>query len=129
MKVSKREFVKGAAAVALALSARGSAVAAANAGAPASRPGSFDVVVYNDWFPQAHEFAASFPEARALPVGGDAGRLWYGRLRGLVDNGLRRIAGLTTHTDLLILETLARDAGLRVRSRRESGRLVSWVLI
>jgi hypothetical protein len=117
MKVSKREFVKGAAAVALGLSARGFA-------AP-----SFDVVVYNNWFPQAHEFAASFPTARALAVGGDAGQLWYGTLRGLVNKGLRRIAGLTTHTDLLILETLARDAGLRVRSRSESGRLVSWVLI
>ena len=124
MKVTKREFVKGAGAVALSLSARGFAE-----GMPAGDAPSFDVVVYNNWFPQAHEFAASLPAARALAVGGDAGRLWYGTLRGLVNNGLRRIAGLTTHTDLLILETLARDAGLRVRSRRESGRLVSWVLI
>ncbi len=135
MKVNKREFVKGAAAVALAVSAGGSIVpdgAAAAQGRRAPAAGTapaFDVVVYNNWFPQAQEFAASFPGARVLAVAGDAGQLWYSTLRGLVDSGLRRIAGLTSHTDLLILETLAREAGLKVRSRNPSGRLVSWVLI
>jgi len=141
MRVSKREFVKGAGAVALAFSAGGPADRAAREGIPSgggltadtwaalASPGSIDVVVYNNWFPQAHAFAASFPAARMLPVDGDAGQLWYGTLRGLVKNGCRRIAGLTTHNDLLILETLAREAGPRVRKRRESGRLVSWVLI
>jgi hypothetical protein len=123
MKVSKREFVKGAAAVAVAVSAGRFADNAARSGL------SFDVVVYNNWFPQAREFAARFPDARALGVGGDAGQLWYGTLRGLVNSGFRRIAGLTSHADLLILETLARDTGLKVRSRNAAGRLVSWVLI
>jgi len=92
-----------------------------------------DVVVYNDWYPSAHTFAADLARrgARALPVQGDAGRLWYDTLRGLVASGSRRIAGMTTHTDLLIIETLARDAGLKVRRRSSVGgaRLVSWVLI
>jgi hypothetical protein len=37
---------------------------------------------------------------------------------------------MTTHTDLLILETLARDEGLKVRRRSSVGgaRLVSWVM-
>jgi hypothetical protein len=120
---SKRDFVKGAAAVLTA-----GAVAPGWAAVPA-----VDVVVYNDWYPVAHTFAADLARrgARALPVEGDAGRLWYDTLRGLVAGGSRRIAGMTTHTDLLIIETLARDAGLKVRRRNSVGgaRLVSWVLI
>jgi hypothetical protein len=126
MKVTKRDFVKGAAAVAVAVSAGRSADAAVRL---SSLGPSFDVVVYNNWFPQAREFAARFPDARALAIGGDAGQLWYGTLRGLVNSGFRRIAGLTSHTDLLILETLTRDTGLKVRSRDDAGRLVAWVLI
>jgi hypothetical protein len=122
-KLSKREFVKGAAAVVtagLVLPGR-------------SAPATFAiVVVYNDWHRQAQTFAAALSErgAQALAVQGDAGRLWYARLRGLVRGGSRRIAGMTTHTDLLILETLARDEGLKVRRRNSVGgaRLVSWVM-
>jgi hypothetical protein len=122
MKVTKREFVKGAAATVVV-------VATAHA-VQITHAQTFDLVVFNDWFPQARAFAASFSEqgTRALAVAGDAGRLWYGTLRGLITDGQRRIAGLTTHTDLLILETLARDKGLRVSQRENAGRLVSWVL-
>lgn len=136
MKLSKRDFVKGAAAAVAGsslLSAR-RALASGSAAAPiaelARRP-AVDIVVYNDWFAQARAFAAGFSEqgTRTLSVAGDAGTLWYGTLRGLITNGHRRIAGLTTHTDLLILETLARDQGLRVSQREIAGRLVSWVLI
>ena len=92
-----------------------------------------DVVVFNDWYLPAQEFAAEHAKqgARALSVQGDAGKLWYDTLRGLVASGRgRRIAGMTTHTDLFILETLARDQGLKVRRRDSASgaRLVSWVL-
>lgn len=122
-KLSKREFVKGAAAV----------VTAGLVRPGRSAPASFAVVVvYNDWHRQAETFATALSErgACALAVQGDAGRLWYDRLRGLVRGGSRRIAGMTTHTDLLILETLARDEGLKVRRRSSVGgaRLVSWVM-
>jgi hypothetical protein len=138
MKLTKRQFVKGTAAVAVALSAIGAAPIRRSTLAaprppepraiPVSESPSFDVFVYNDWFPQAREFADNFPATRVLKVDGDAGQLWYGTLRGLVITGLRHIAGVTSHTDLLILETLAREAGLKVRSRNESGRLVYWTL-
>jgi hypothetical protein len=135
---SKRDFVKGAAAVLTA-----GAVAPGRAAVSAAPPAlaaphapavpAVDVVVYNDWYPTAHTFAADLAQqgARALPVQGDAGKLWYDTLCGLVAGGSRRIAGMTTHTDLFILETLARDAGLKVRRRNSVGgaRLVSWVLI
>jgi hypothetical protein len=131
---SKRDFVKGAAAVLTA----GAIAPGRTAPFPLAAPHSpaapaVDVVVYNDWYPTAHTFAADLARqgARALPVQGDAGKLWYDTLRGLVAGGSRRIAGMTTHTDLFILETLARDAGLKVRRRNSVGgaRLVSWVLI
>lgn len=129
---SKREFVKGAAAV-LTAGAVAPGRAAGSAAPPVLAAPAVDVVVYNDWYPSAHTFAAGLARrgARALPVQGDAGRLWYDTLRGLVAGGSRRIAGMTTHTDLLIIETLARDAGLKVRRRSSVGgaRLVSWVLI
>ena len=136
---SKRDFVKGAAAVVTAGvvvpgRAAVSAVAAASTVPPAgAAPSDFDVVVYNDWFPPATAFAADLARrgVLSLAVQGDAGKLWYDTLRGVVAGGSRRIAGMTTHTDLLILETLARDAGLKVRRRNSVGgaRLVSWVLI
>ncbi|HEY6925357.1 MAG TPA: hypothetical protein VI653_17910 [Steroidobacteraceae bacterium] len=121
MKVSKRDFVKGAAATVVL-------VAAVSRVRSSSR---FDAVVYNEWFPQARTYAEGLATqgVRALPIGGDAGRLWYDTLRALVSQGHRRIAGMTTHTDLLILETLARDTRLRVSQRESAGRLVSWVLL
>ena len=110
--LTKRDFIKCTAAtvVATAIVPRGSGI----------------VVVYDERHPEARAFAKEL-NAHALPVRGDAGRLWYDTLRGL---GARRIAGMTTHTDLLILRTLARDQGLKVcRSHRGSNtRLVSWVL-
>jgi hypothetical protein len=122
MMLTKRDFVKQAAAVVTA------AVVV-----PAVSQASFDLVVYNDWHPQALAFAADLTKrgVRALAVKGDAGKLWYDTLRGLVGKRSCRIAGMTTHTDLLILETLARDKGLRVRRRSNlnGSRLVSWVLI
>ena len=136
---SKRDFVKGAAAVVTAgvvLPGRAavSAGAATSTVPPArSAPSDFDVVVYNDWFPPATAFAVDLARrgVLSLAVQGDAGKLWYDTLRGVVAGGSRRIAGMTTHTDLLILETLARDQQLKVRRRNSVGgaRLVSWVLI
>ena len=122
MMLTKRDFVKQAAAVVTAAIA-----------VPAVSRAPFDVVVYNDWHPQAQAFAADLAAqgVRTLAVKGDAGKLWYDTLRGLVGKRSCRIAGMTTHTDLLILETLARDKGLRVRRRSNlnGSRLVSWVLI
>jgi hypothetical protein len=110
--LTKRDFIKGTAAVVVATAV--------------VTPGSSTVVVYDERHSEARAFAEEFG-GHALKVQGDAGRLWYDTLRGL---GARQIAGMTTHTDLLILRTLAREQGLKVcRSHRGSNtRLVSWVL-
>jgi hypothetical protein len=106
--LTKREFIKGTAAVAIAA---------------AITPQSA-VVVYDERHPEARAFARG---RGAVPLRGDAGRLWYDTLRGLKP---RRILGMTTHTDLLILRILAREQGLKVcRTQRGSNtRLISWVL-
>ena len=112
--LTKREFIKNTAAMVVAT-------------AIVPRDGSSSVVVYDERHPEARAFAKKLGATHALAVQGDAGRLWYDTLRGL---GARHIAGMTTHTDLLILRTLAREQGLKVcRSHRGSNtRLVSWVL-
>jgi hypothetical protein len=123
----------GVAAVAPGRAAVSAVTAPSTAPSERSAPSDFDVVVYNGWFPPAKAFAADLARrgALSLAVQGDAGKLWYDTLREVVAGGSRRIAGMTTHTDLLILETLARDQGLKVRRRNSVGgaRLVSWVLI
>ncbi len=126
MKLSKREFVKGAGSVALVAAG----TVAWGADLPRLRQPTFDVIVYNNWYPQACAFASTFDTQaiRALAVQGDAGALWYRALRTLVEAGARRIAGMTTHTDFLILETLARDKGLHPSHHDNAGRLVSWIL-
>jgi hypothetical protein len=107
--MNKREFIKSAAAVAVV-----------------ARLPNTSIVVYDERHPEARAFARQLG-GRALKIQADAGRLWYDTLRNLQ---VRRIAGMTTHTDLLILRTLARDQGLKVcRTQRGSNtRLVSWVL-
>jgi hypothetical protein len=90
-------------------------------------PPNTPVVVYDERHPEARAFATQ-SGGRALKIQGDAGRLWYDTLRGLK---ARQITGMTTHTDFLILRTLARDQGLKVRHSQRGGsntRLVSWVL-
>jgi len=135
--LTKRDFVKSAAAavVATAVVPRGSAatdIVVATAVVPRGSAATDIVVVYNEWHPEAVAFARELSRraTQVLAIQADAGKLWYDTLRALVAGGSRRIVGLTTHTDLLILRTLARDQGLKVcRSHRGSDtRLVSWVL-
>ena len=127
MLLSKRDFVKHSAAAGIVVGLADDSAAANTL--PLTRLG-FDVVVYNDLYREARAFAGALAaqNPRMLAIAGDPGRLWYGTLRSLVAGGSRRLAGMTTHTDLLILETLARDQGLKVRYRARAQRLVSWVL-
>ncbi len=82
---------------------------------------AFEMVVFNERYADARLFASTFSAhaGTVLPMNGDAGLLWYRKLRASVQNRASRIAGIGTHVDLLVLETLARDAGLRVRYRGE----------
>ncbi len=115
--ITKRGFLRGASAAAFAAAApRGSW----SAEAP-TRP-SFDVVVFNDRYSDARAFAQALGE-RGVPtiaMAGDAGTLWHRTLAKSVTGERRaaertRLAGIGTSMDLLILESLGREAGLRMR--------------
>ena len=129
--ITKREFLAGSAAL---LAASAALSQDSSDSASRSRVASVDLVVYNDLYPEACAFAAAAAArgAVALPIRGDAGVLWYGTLRKLIADGKRRIAGMGTHTDSFILETLGREERLRMRQlcRHEcrGSRLVSWEL-
>jgi hypothetical protein len=128
MKMTRRDFLgvaSGTVAVAASL-AKGAIVSES----------ATDLVVYNEWYAPAREFASTWSRrgAIALPMKGDAGVLWYGELRSLIaaqhsaQNGLR-IAGMGTHTDFFIFQTLGREAGLRTQlAGRHDSPLVSWVM-
>src|SRR6185437_4248035 len=125
--ITKRGFLRGASAAAFAAAApRGSWAASATGEQrsennlpemPASPP--FDVVVFNDRYSDARAFAQALGQ-RAVPtlaMAGDAGTLWHGTLAKEVAGGRRRLAGIGTSMDLLILESLGWEAGLRIRFR------------
>jgi hypothetical protein len=126
--ITKRGFLTGAASAAVAATAaRGTWAAASEASARAANTDcgdgtrqtvpAFDVVVYNERYSDARAFAQALaaPGVPVLAMAGDAGTLWYGALGKTVAGGRRRLAGVGTSMDLLILESLGREAGLKVR--------------
>ncbi|HXR89781.1 MAG TPA: hypothetical protein VN750_05805 [Steroidobacteraceae bacterium] len=126
--ITKRGFLTGAASAAVAATASRGAWAANPAGAIATSPGgsaasaqhcapAFDAVVFNERYSDARAFAQALAAAGvpALAMAGDAGALWHGALRKRVAGGYRRVAGVGTSMDLLILESLGGEAGLKVR--------------
>lgn len=110
--ITKRGFLAGAAAAAAA----GAAPTSLGWGRGHARP--FDLVVFNERYGDARAFARALGSqgGAAFAIAGDAGTLWYRTLAQHVAAGARRVAGMSTPTDLFILETLAREAaGLRAR--------------
>ena len=128
--ITKRGFLTGAAsaAAAAATASRGTWAAAsqtsvgvpnrAGGAAGTQRPApAFDAVVFNDRYSDARAFAQALAALGmpALAMAGDAGTLWHGALGKQLAGGRRRLAGVGTSMDLLIVESLGREAGLRVR--------------
>jgi hypothetical protein len=85
--------------------------------------------IFDRRFPASVAFGLD-AERRGVPVhgiDGDVTALWYHDLYFAWRNGPAPIAGVTTDASLFCLETLARDAGLRVTERRTlDDNLVSW---
>jgi hypothetical protein len=115
MKMTKRGFLAGAAASAAAAALTRRAAPEPTRGEPPASP-AFDAVVFNERYSDARAFAQTLGAQGVLmlPIAGDAGALWYRVLRKQVESGRRRLAGLGTSIDLLILESLGREARLRL---------------
>lgn len=108
--ITKRGFLAGAASAA--------AVTATRLACSRIRGVSFDLVIFNERYSDARAFAAALGAhgAARLPIAGDAGILWYRTLGKRVAAGERHVAGMSTPTDLFILQTLAlEEASLRLR--------------
>jgi hypothetical protein len=118
--LSKRTFLKRAAVATAAAAVTPTCLIASSREGKSLRP-MFDWVVFNERYADARSFATALSEraAEIMPMAGDVGVLWYRQLRVALAGRTTRIAGMGTHTDLFILETLARDAGLRVQYRGE----------
>jgi hypothetical protein len=130
--MTKRRFLTGAASAAAVVAASSGSVAWSGPVASTQDPPpdrgqtwaprrAFDLVVFNDRYSDARVFAQTLGTQGVpmLPIAGDPGTLWYGVLVKQVATGRRRLAGLGTPMDLMILESLAREADLRVRFRAQ----------
>lgn len=123
--ITKRGFLRGASAAAFAAAAPPGSWSTPAAGATGGEVGlqeaptrsSFDLVVFNDRYSDARAFAQALGE-RGVPtvaMAGDAGTLWHRTLAKSMTGERRRFAGIGTSMDLLIFESLGREAGLRMR--------------
>ena len=86
--------------------------------------------IFDEHFPASVRVAqrAAHSGVAIHGIRGDVTGLWYHDLYFAWKKGPVPIAGITRADSLFCLEILARDAGLRLKSRVEDGPLVSWVI-
>jgi hypothetical protein len=115
--LSKREFIKTAAAAAAAAFV-GRSLAAERKPQAASR---LDAAIFDARYGDSRDFAMELEHqgAKVLSTGGDSGALWYRDMQPLLARGRIRFAGMTPGCDLFILGTLAAERGMRVLYRAE----------
>jgi hypothetical protein len=112
--LKRREFLKTSALVATAAS---TGILAANATGGTLRPASeIQFVLVDEEFEDSVTFANELIArgARAFSVQQDVGRLWFGELGDAFAPG-NALAGLTSHTELLVCTAFARERGARIR--------------
>jgi hypothetical protein len=118
--INKRDFLKQTAAATTALSAAGVigpalATVPRMAAEPVPLKASIAGVVYDARYSDTRAFAAEFGQrgVMLLQTDGDAARLWQGPIKALLDaNPSARLAGLTSHADLAVLQTLGAERSL-----------------
>ncbi len=110
--LKRREFLKTSALVATVAST-GVLSNHASAAHPTTH---IDFVVFDETLEDSLAFAQTLVQrgARAFEIEEDIGRLWFGELGAAFTHG-KTIAGLTSHTELLVCESFAREHGARLR--------------
>jgi hypothetical protein len=112
--LKRREFLKTSALVATAAS---TGILSANAPADVQpRISPIQFVLVDEDFEDSVMFANELIAhgARAFSVREDIGRLWFGELGNVFATG-NAVAGLTSHTELLVCASFARERGARIR--------------
>ena len=118
--LNKRDFLKQTAVATTALSAAGlirPALAIPASVSVESVPikAPIAAVVYDSHLSDARTFAAEFGQRGAvlLPTDEDAAQLWDGTIRILLESQPKaRIAGLTSHADFAVMQTLGAERSL-----------------
>jgi hypothetical protein len=120
---NRREFLQISAATAVPLPAFAAAASPAAAADPAYAP--LYKLVFDRRFAESAAFGAEAARLGATPhvIAGDVTGLWYDDLYHRWKDGPVAVAGLTAQGPLFCLETLARDAGLRLLFRAEHASL------
>jgi hypothetical protein len=107
---NRREFLQGGIALSLLplLPRKGFSAAAP--------PRAFDMVVFDQRFPKARDFALQAQDAGldCVAIEGDITNLYFHDLALRWNRGPTTIAGLSTKASLFCLEMLARDRGMRL---------------
>jgi hypothetical protein len=82
----------------------------------AAAPRDFDMVVFDQRFPKARDFALQAREAGldCVAIEGDITHLYFHELSLRWNRGPTTITGLSTKASLFCLEMLARDRGMRL---------------
>lgn len=99
--------------------------AAASAIPTPAFPARPDLVLVDDRFAEARAFAAGLSDmgVTSIATQGDIGRLWHESVRHEAARNRLRIAGMARPAEFFVLETLAREAGLRlIYTGRHEGR-------
>lgn len=93
--------------------------AATAAGIPSAdaRPDEWLLVFFDGRYSDSRRFAGAFGSSRVerFDTACDVAYLWYSRLRARAQDHAVRLAGLTTHSDLFVLERCAADARMKLR--------------
>jgi hypothetical protein len=80
------------------------------------KPFKVTAVVYDERYTDCRAFAKALVGQGAMSFAtlGDAGRVWYGALRGYLARTGGSVAGMATHSDWVISRACGREQGLRV---------------
>jgi hypothetical protein len=115
--MNRRDFLKGAGAIAVPAAVLGPAllplVTPARHGA-ARDPAAVSVVVYDERYVACRTFAEALAGSGAapFPLTGDSARLWYGPLGAHLSHDPGRVAGMGTYADFGVSVSCARERDL-----------------
>ena len=120
--LKRRDFIKQTVAVATIAPGVINSAHATSTAVKHDAAKSLDIalVIYDEQFADSVAFAEALSArgARAFAVGNDIGRLWFGELGSIVASHVA-IAGLTTHSDLHVSLSFARQFGSRLQFEAE----------
>jgi hypothetical protein len=127
--VNRREFIKGAGALAVPAVIIGSRLGIGTA-VPASEAAPITAVVFDERYSDCRRFADALARQGAIPFAtlGDSAVVWRRSLRSHLASRGGRLAGLTTYSDLVVLQSCRLELQLRVLYQGHHDCRAAWTL-